>query len=103
MKKENQRETTIKDSLIVLKNSRKYLTKFYNLDVIIAVGYRSTKKLTKFRIWATRVLRDYLVKGFALEKRKLSGSPESLDGLHEAITLIESNEHSWCFEREAHS
>lgn len=40
---------------------------FYNLDAIIVVGYRvNSKKTTKFRIWATKILKDYMVKGFAL-------------------------------------
>lgn len=43
---------------------------FYNLDVIISVGYRvKSKQGTQFRIWATNVLRDYLLKGYALNQR----------------------------------
>jgi hypothetical protein len=64
---------------------------FYNLDVIIAVGYRvNSKKATQFRIWATGILRKYLVKGFSLNKRKLVSSDENFDNLHEAIDFIES-------------
>lgn len=45
-------------------------TNFYNLDVIISVGYRvKSKQGTQFRIWATHVLRDYLLKGYALNQR----------------------------------
>jgi len=45
----------------------KRLTDFYNLDAIIAVGYRvNSKKATQFRIWATGVLREYIIKGFVL-------------------------------------
>ena len=45
-----------------------YQTNFYNLDAIIAVGYRvNSKKATQFRIWATGVLREYIIKGFALD------------------------------------
>lgn len=52
-----------------IPNSDKPVT-FYNLDVIISVGYRvKSKQGTKFRIWATRVLRDYLLKGYALNQR----------------------------------
>ena len=41
--------------------------KIYNLDAIIAVGYRvNSKKATEFRIWATKVLKEYIIKGFAL-------------------------------------
>ncbi len=45
---------------------------FYNLDVIIAVGYRvNSKRATQFRIWATKVLREYIVKGFVLDEERL--------------------------------
>ena len=45
---------------------------FYNLDVIIAVGYRvNSKRATQFRIWATKVLKEYMIKGFALDDERL--------------------------------
>lgn len=45
---------------------------FYNLDAIIAVGYRvNSKRATQFRIWATKVLREYIIKGFALDDERL--------------------------------
>jgi hypothetical protein len=46
--------------------------KFYNLDVVISIGYRvNSKRATQFRIWATKVLRNYLVKGYALNQKRL--------------------------------
>ncbi|MEG1650877.1 MAG: RhuM family protein, partial [Oscillospiraceae bacterium] len=46
--------------------------KFYNLDAIISVGYRvNSKKATNFRIWATRILNEYMTKGFALDDERL--------------------------------
>jgi len=49
-----------------------YLTTFYSLDAIIAVGYRiNSYRATQFRIWATRILKEYLVKGFALDDERL--------------------------------
>ena len=49
------------------KDNKIYKTKFYNLDMIIAVGYRvNSKQATHFRIWATNVLKEYIIKGFAL-------------------------------------
>jgi hypothetical protein len=49
-----------------------YKTKFYNLDAIIAVGYRvNSYKATQFRIWATRILKEYLIKGFAMDDERL--------------------------------
>lgn len=45
---------------------------FYNLDTIIAVGYRvNSKKATKFRIWATKILKDYMIKGFVIDVDKM--------------------------------
>jgi len=53
-------------------DGKNYNTAFYNLDMIIAVGYRvNSKKATAFRIWATEVLREYIVKGFALDDERL--------------------------------
>jgi len=47
-----------------------YQVEYYNLDVIISVGYRvKSKRGTKFRQWATRVLKDYMLKGFVIDKR----------------------------------
>jgi len=84
-------KSTVKDSLTVVSNNRHYLTKFYNLDVIIAVGYRvNSKKATKFRIWATGILREYLIRGFNLNRRKLVVSDEKLNDLNSAIKFIES-------------
>lgn len=68
---------------------------YYNLDVIISVGYRvKSKQGTQFRIWATNVLRDYLLKGFALNQRMncLENTVENLAGKVKEIDLqIKSN------------
>ena len=53
-------------------DARTYTTKYYNLDAIIAVGYRvNSRRATQFRIWATGVLRDYLLKGYAHNQSRL--------------------------------
>ncbi|TWI83297.1 hypothetical protein IQ13_1405 [Lacibacter cauensis] len=53
-------------------DGKKYKTSFYNLDAIIAVGYRvSSYKATQFRIWANKVTKEYLVKGFVLDDERL--------------------------------
>jgi hypothetical protein len=63
----------------------------YNLDAIIAVGYRvNSKKATQFRIWATGVLREYLKNGYTLNRYKLDKSPEALLDLYAAMSSIES-------------
>jgi len=54
------------------KDGKKYQTKFYNLDAILSVGYRvNSSKATQFRIWATQVLKEYIIKGFAMDDEKL--------------------------------
>ena len=59
-----------KDSLLTAQDGKNYKTKFYNLDVIISVGYRvKSQRGTQFRIWANRVLKDYLLKGYVLNQR----------------------------------
>jgi prophage maintenance system killer protein len=54
-------------------DGKTYQTNYYNLDVIIAVGYRvNAKRGTQFRIWATNVLKDHIVRGYALNQRRLA-------------------------------
>lgn len=64
-------ETTTPHGAMVGKEQTK-LTNIYNLDAIIAVGYRiNSKKATMFRIWATQVLKEYIIKGFAMNDERL--------------------------------
>ena len=64
-------------------------TVFYNLDVIISVGYRvNSSRATNFRIWATNVLKEYMTKGYALNKKILSAQKKNLLNLQKAISLI---------------
>ncbi|NLB66460.1 MAG: virulence RhuM family protein, partial [Lentisphaerae bacterium] len=53
-------------------DGKSYATKYYNLDAIIAVGYRvNSYQATQFRIWATKTLREFIVKGFVLDDERL--------------------------------
>ena len=53
-------------------DGKKYLTQFYNLDAIISVGYRvNSRRATHFRIWATGILKEYMIKGFVLDDDRL--------------------------------
>ncbi len=72
-------ETTTPHGAIVGKEQTK-LTNIYNLDAIIAVGYRiNSKKATMFRIWATKVLKEYIVKGFVMNDERLK-DPQNFFG-----------------------
>jgi hypothetical protein len=66
--------TTTKHGAIEGKTQTK-ATKYYNLDAIIAVGYRvNSKRATQFRIWATAILKEYIIKGFAMDDERLKQS-----------------------------
>lgn len=68
--KELKQNSVSKDSLLTALDGKKYKTKFYNLDVIISVGYRvKSQRGTQFRIWANKVLKDYLLKGYSINHR----------------------------------
>lgn len=71
-------------------NGRIYEQKLYNLDAIISVGYRvNSKKATKFRVWATSVLKRYVVDGAAVNERRLKELPEAkLAQLEGALDLV---------------
>ncbi|HKI89404.1 MAG TPA: virulence RhuM family protein [Draconibacterium sp.] len=61
-------------------DGKKYNTQFYNLDAIISVGYRvNSKQATRFRIWATSVLKEYLIKGFVMDDERLK-NPDQFFG-----------------------
>ncbi len=87
---ELQQISVVKDSLTTATDGKKYKTKYYNLDVIISVGYRvKSKQGTQFRIWATTVLRDYLLKGYAINQRmnRIENHVENLTEKVNAISL----------------
>jgi len=68
--KELDKISVSKESLLTASDGKKYKTKLYNLDVIISVGYR-VKSIhgTQFRIWANKVLKEYLLRGYAVNQR----------------------------------
>jgi hypothetical protein len=60
---------------ITAADGKNYLTTFYNLDGIIAVGYRvNSKEATLFRIWATNTLKEFIIKGFVLNDEMLKNA-----------------------------
>lgn len=61
----------------------------YNLDIIIAVGYRvNSKKGTEFRIWANKILKDYLIKGYSINNKRLKKQNEKLIELKQTVKLL---------------
>ena len=66
------RSSVVKEFLTTAADGKEYLTQFYNLDAIISVGYRiNSRRATHFRIWASGVLKEYMIKGFALDDERL--------------------------------
>jgi len=92
---ELQPDSVVKEFLTTATDGKNYQTKFYNLDVIISVGYRvKSHRGTQFRIWATQRLREYIVKGFALddERLKRAGGGNYFEELLARIRDIRSSE-----------
>ena len=71
------------------KDGKTYKTQLYNLDAIISIGYRvNSQRATRFRVWATNVLRDHLVKGYTLNKKGLARTTANIAELQKTIALI---------------
>lgn len=89
---ELDRNATIKDFLIVRKEGARDVRRkveYYNLDMIISVGYRIKSKVaTHFRQWATRYLREFIVKGFILDDERLKNPHQPFDYFDELIRRI---------------
>ena len=82
--------SVIKDFLITAVDGKNYRTKFYNLDMIISVGYRiKTAVATRFRQWATQHIREYIVKGFVLDDERLKNPDLPFDYFEELIKRIQ--------------
>jgi hypothetical protein len=89
---ELEKKATVKESLTVQKEGNRTVKRkieFYSLDVIISVGYRvKSKQGTQFRIWATRILKDYLLKGYALNNR-MNYLENNVHAIEEKVNKIE--------------
>ena len=76
--KELDKDSVVKNFLTTASDGKNYNVLHYNLDAIIAVGYRIiSKKATEFRMWATKILKEYIVKGFSLNDEKLKNNGEN--------------------------
>ncbi len=65
--------------------------RFYNLDVIISVGYRvNSKRGTQFRIWATQTLKDHLVKGYTINEKRLQEQQEKFNELNKTVEFLKT-------------
>jgi hypothetical protein len=82
--------SVVKDFFTTAADGKNYSTKFYNLDAIISVGYRVKSHVaTRFRIWATQRLREYIVKGFVLDDERLKNPDQPFDYFEELTRRIQ--------------
>lgn len=87
---ELDKESVVKEILTTASDGKNYRVMFYNLDAIIAVGYRvNSMQATRFRQWATATLKEYIVKGFVLNDDMLkNGAPFGKDYFDELLVRI---------------
>jgi len=89
--KELRRNSVIRKFRITAADGKSYQTSFYNLDVIISVGYRiKSQNGTRFRIWATNVLRKHLINGYTINEKRLKQQAQKLEALQKTVKLIAS-------------
>ena len=90
---ELRENSVIRKFRITASDGKKYDTNFYNLDVIISVGYRvKSNQGTQFRIWANQVLKDHIIKGYTINPKRL---PEvNFKELEQALILIKGTLHT---------
>lgn len=86
-------DSVFRNFRITATDGKKYDTKHYNLDAIIAVGYRiNSQRATQFRIWSTKVLRDFIIKGFVMDDERLKQGKKffEIDYFRELLERVRS-------------
>ena len=77
---ELDKDSVVKDFLTTAADGKQYKTKHYNLDVIISVGYRvKSKRGVEFRQWASKVLKQYMIDGYAINEKRLNALEKTVD------------------------
>jgi len=89
---ELEKNSTIANFTTVQKEGSREITRdiqFYNLDLIISVDYRTnSKQATKFRRWATNILKDYLLKGYSINQKLLETKREQITEIQETLNFL---------------
>jgi len=89
---ELERNSVVAKNATTASDGKTYLIDFYNLDVIISVGYRvKSLRGTQFRIWANKILKEYLIKGYAVNQQVLEKKKDQLAELQETLRLIRTS------------
>lgn len=89
---ELERNSVVAKNATTATDGKTYVVEYYNLDAILSVGYRvNSKKATQFRIWATKTLRDYILKGVAVNTERIKKlHQEGLKDLRSKIAFIQN-------------
>jgi prophage maintenance system killer protein len=86
---ELERTSVVAKNATTASDGKIYQVDFYNLDVIISVGYRiKSQRGTQFRIWANRILKEYLIKGFSINEKRLAQHNEQLKELQGSVKIL---------------
>ena len=89
---ELDKTSTVKEFLTIRKEGNRTVSRnieYYNLDIIIAVGYRvNSKRATQFRKWATSTLKEYITKGYAINEKMLKSKQEQIKTLQSTLNLL---------------
>jgi len=87
---ELDKKSVVKEFLTTASDGKNYNVAYYNLDAIISVGYRVKSKIgTKFRIWATNLIKEYIRKGFAMDDERLKNPDFGKDYFDELLSRIQ--------------
>ncbi|MDQ3020906.1 MAG: virulence RhuM family protein [Bacteroidota bacterium] len=89
--KELNKKSVCRNFRHTARDGKSYKAQYYNLDVIISVGYRvKSKRGTQFRIWANKVLKEYLIKGYGINEKRLKETEQNFIELKKTVKLLEN-------------
>lgn len=89
--KELDIDTVVAKNATTARDGKIYQVDYYNLDVIISIGYRiKSQRGTQFRIWANKILKNYLIKGFSINEQQLAQKTEQLKELQQTVKILGS-------------
>ncbi len=86
---ELQKNSVVAKNATTASDGKTYQVDYYNLDVIISVGYRiKSKRGTQFRIWANQIIKEYLIKGYSINEKRLSQQNDQLKELQDSVKIL---------------
>lgn len=87
--KELDKNSVVAKNATTAADGKTYQVDYYNLDVIISVGYRvKSIRGTQFRIWANQIIKEYLIKGYSLNEKKLKQKTKQLEELQNSVKIL---------------